>query len=343
MQWVLMGPKPGSYHAHWVTPFIPASRHQVFNVLTHYHHGAPRDRTSKREWLNYLRHAWRGLRVARLSCDPQVGLLTLFPQVTVMAGLLKRALRIDVPILGWTFNLGHRQGRLVSRIAGWGLASVDLLVVHSRRERAGYAEAFGLPERKFVFVPFGVPRLDPTLAEDAEPFILAMGSANRDYATLVEALRPLGLRLVIVAAPHAVQGLGLPGWAELRQGLTHAECRDLAQRARLNVVPVDNRFSASGQVTVIEAMMLGRCVVATDTIGTEDYVRDGETGVLVPPGDAAALGAAIGRLWADAEERRRLGDAARRHALAHFTHEASAATLAGLCDELQAARGGRAG
>jgi glycosyltransferase involved in cell wall biosynthesis len=64
-------------------------------------------------------------------------------------------------------------------------------------------------------------------------------------------------------------------------------------------------------VTCAEAMAHGRAVVATAVGGLPDMVVDGETGLLVPPGDRRALRSAIDRLLADEELRRRLGAAAR--------------------------------
>jgi glycosyltransferase involved in cell wall biosynthesis len=72
--------------------------------------------------------------------------------------------------------------------------------------------------------------------------------------------------------------------------------------------------------TVLEAMAAARPVVATAVGDVPALVRDGVTGFLVPPGDAAALGAAIGRLLKDTALAADLGAAGRRHVLA--THGA---------------------
>jgi glycosyltransferase involved in cell wall biosynthesis len=60
-------------------------------------------------------------------------------------------------------------------------------------------------------------------------------------------------------------------------------------------------------------MSYGRAVVASDVGGLRDLVRDGETGLVVPPRDPAALRAAIDRLLGDPALRARLGAAAREH------------------------------
>jgi glycosyltransferase involved in cell wall biosynthesis len=60
-------------------------------------------------------------------------------------------------------------------------------------------------------------------------------------------------------------------------------------------------------------------VVASAVGGLRDLVVDGGTGLLVPPGDVAALRAALERLLADADLRGRLGAAARARAAEHFS------------------------
>jgi len=74
-------------------------------------------------------------------------------------------------------------------------------------------------------------------------------------------------------------------------------------------------------VVCLEAMAHGRAVVASAVGGLLDLVVDGETGLLVPPGDVVALRAALERLLGDRELRRRLGESARRRALERFSWE----------------------
>jgi len=63
---------------------------------------------------------------------------------------------------------------------------------------------------------------------------------------------------------------------------------------------------------LLEAMTLGRCVIASNRGGIAEVVRDGETGLLVPPRDPDTLAAALERVVEDERLRRALGEAARR-------------------------------
>ena len=64
--------------------------------------------------------------------------------------------------------------------------------------------------------------------------------------------------------------------------------------------------------TVVEALAVGCPVIATAVGGVPEVVRDGENGLLVPPGDSAALADAIERFFGDASLRERLRGAAAR-------------------------------
>jgi glycosyltransferase involved in cell wall biosynthesis len=66
-------------------------------------------------------------------------------------------------------------------------------------------------------------------------------------------------------------------------------------------------------------MAHGRPVVATAVGGLLDLVVDGETGLLVPPRDPAALRSALRRLLSDEQLRQRLGQRARERAAAEFS------------------------
>ena len=83
---------------------------------------------------------------------------------------------------------------------------------------------------------------------------------------------------------------------------------------------VDRNGRAEGLgITTIEAMACGLPVVGSRAGGIVETIEDGITGRLVPPGDAAALAAAVGDLLDDAELRRRMGRAGQIIAREKFT------------------------
>ena len=67
-------------------------------------------------------------------------------------------------------------------------------------------------------------------------------------------------------------------------------------------------------MVAVEAAAVGKAVIGTDISGLRDAICDGETGLLVPAGDGAALAAAMRALVADDQRRRWLGAAGRKWA-----------------------------
>jgi glycosyltransferase involved in cell wall biosynthesis len=80
---------------------------------------------------------------------------------------------------------------------------------------------------------------------------------------------------------------------------------------------------------LMEAQSLGLCCIATDHSGIPELIEDGRTGVLVSPGDRAALADALARLIAGPAERLRLGAAGSFRVRAEFSAEAGLDMLAG--------------
>ena len=89
--------------------------------------------------------------------------------------------------------------------------------------------------------------------------------------------------------------------------------------------------------TLLEAASCGRAILASDVPGCADLVRDEREGLLVKPGDADALAAALVRLAADPGLVARMGEAARARILeGRFTEAAVGEAVAGLYAELLA-------
>ena len=90
-------------------------------------------------------------------------------------------------------------------------------------------------------------------------------------------------------------------------------------------------------LSLVLAMGAALPVVSTAVAGIPEVVRDGQTGLLVPPADAPALGAALERLLDDPGLRARLGEAARTAVLPRFGVDGYVAAVTALYDRLVAA------
>jgi alpha-maltose-1-phosphate synthase len=88
----------------------------------------------------------------------------------------------------------------------------------------------------------------------------------------------------------------------------------------------------------LEAMACGTAVVASRVGGIPEVVADGETGLLVPPGDAAALASAVNALVSDKARAAEMGQLGRQRAAAEFSWAGIAAQTADLYAELAGPR-----
>ncbi|MBA2446886.1 MAG: glycosyltransferase family 4 protein [Chloroflexi bacterium] len=87
-------------------------------------------------------------------------------------------------------------------------------------------------------------------------------------------------------------------------------------------------------MSALEAMGAGLPVVATNVGGVPEVVVDGVTGLLVPPGDPAGMGAAVLSLLEDADRRARMAEAGRRRVRDDFSEARLVAATAQVYDEL---------
>jgi predicted glycosyltransferase len=150
-------------------------------------------------------------------------------------------------------------------------------------------------------------------------FDILIGAAAR--LTVPFSLRIVGDGPLRAPLSQMIRDFGLAGRVELCGTRNHDQLPSEYAAADLVVVPsvVDGRGDRDGLPNVVlEAMASTRPVVASDVADLGSAVIDGRTGLLVPPGDPAALAAALNSLLHRAELRRALGAEARRRAETEF-------------------------
>jgi glycosyltransferase involved in cell wall biosynthesis len=164
-------------------------------------------------------------------------------------------------------------------------------------------------------VPEGLP----------EPgFLLYVGDLTPDKGVevLLEAYAglPEAPPLVLIGRPYAYADRDLPAGVLVLGMRSHATVVEAWRRCSIGVVP--SVLCEAFGIAALEAMAVGRPVVAARSGGLADLVVDGETGFLVPSGDARELRDAVRRLLADGLLRTQMGDAGRRRAESVFAEPA---------------------
>jgi glycosyltransferase involved in cell wall biosynthesis len=299
--------------------------------------------------------------VARRAGMPAGQIVEAFVRRNRYAHLCAWADRLGLPLAALFKAAGVREDLvLISvRLSNGGKAALlKHLRVHSHlRAIVNYgsvqmglaATALGVPAAKLALAlqpvdeRFWRPQHAPLT--DA---ICAVGWEARDYPTLIEAMRGLHLRLdlavggVALAPSAATRGpvatrmqqlarRGLPDNVKM-DSFTPAELRTLYGHARFVVVPLADVDYDAGVNVIVEAMAMGKAVIVTRTRGQVDLVRNGEQGIYVPPGDPAALRAAITFLADHPEEAARMGRAGRALVEQRHTLDAYIGRLASIIE-----------
>jgi glycosyltransferase involved in cell wall biosynthesis len=314
-------------------------------------------------WPLYAaRVSGRVLRFARLIRRGRYDVVDawLFPAYT-LAAVTRPLTRVPVMVAGRRSLSGYKDrfGPVQRWLDTIARRAADAVVANSNAVEADVLARERLDPLKLRVIRNGVTIPSPPLPAERERQRAAWGataaeivigcvgnfSPGKGHALLLEALEPL---LRSDRAPLLV----LVGQGRLRDEIEALVTRlGIASRVvvagpTIDPLPMywsfDIAVSASEREglpnVLLEAAAAARPIVATDAGGSREIVRNGETGLLVPVGDAPALARAIDVLVMDAEARNRYGARARAWVSREFSMSRMVDSFAALYEELVASR-----
>jgi glycosyltransferase involved in cell wall biosynthesis len=272
------------------------------------------------------------------------GLLGLMADGWPLAATLHHPITVDRSL-----DLTHAAtwGRRLSLRRWYGFLGMQMAVARkvpriitvSESSKRDIVAQMGIGASQLAVVPVGVDhtRFRPLHTVGRVPGrIMTTASADvpmKGLVPLLEALAKVRTErnadLVVIGKPRAesrveetIERLGLGGAVTFVSGVSDERIVELYAEASVAVVPsLYEGFS----LPAIEAMACGVPLVATTGGALPEVVgRDGETGLLVPPGDPGALAAALGRVLDDPVLAARLSTAGRERVLERFTWRACA-------------------
>lgn len=215
------------------------------------------------------------------------------------------------------------------------------LFVAPSRFLGGKLVEHGFDAARVRFVPNGVDLAElapaPTLGSK---FVFAGRLAKeKGIANLLDAIARTARAELVVAGdgPLAEElrlraGRDAPGRVTFVGTLERADVLRLVRDARALVLP--STWYENAPMSALEALGLGVPVIGSRIGGIPEMVREGESGLLVPPEDPAALAAAIDRLDADPELARRLGAGGREIVRREYSLDAQVETMIAMFREV---------
>ena len=194
-----------------------------------------------------------------------------------------KILRKQIIYLDAMFELP--KGLLRKWAAAINLRLSDKILCYSEQQSKHWTDVFRLPRPYFTVLPYCVdidfyPQVRRKI--DEPPFIFAIGrDVGREYVTLLEVARRLGVNLKLVTRPYLLPPKANDShWLQVYDHIDYAQLFDLYARAAVVVVPIKKGINyPSGIRAVLEGIILGVPTVATATPVLKDYL-DGDDDVL---------------------------------------------------------------
>lgn len=172
--------------------------------------------------------------------------------------------------------------------------SIDGLIYHTSSQLNYYNKFFPWIVDKSKFIRFGTdleffcPE-ELKKSEDKNRYIICVGYAKRDWETLVNAYEKSGISLQLKLIGNAneeyegIKGIEQIPFIPVRQLINQI------YNASFCVLPLEDYNYSFGQMTLMQQMALGKCVIAADVRSLRDYVMDGKTAILYKPNDVEQL------------------------------------------------------
>lgn len=257
-----------------------------------------------------------------------------------------------------------RHRRLFSLYRPWldrFLADVDAVITATPVNFAAFRQLASVPPTRRHVIPFGLDyalfdsaaseerarAVRSAIGNDGLSLVLAVGRHvyYKGFDVLLEAIAQLpSCHLVLVgegpltpSLRSRADALGITARVTFAGRVDDVELAAWYRACDVFCLPSVEPAETFGLVQ-IEAMACGKPVVSTQLGTGVEYVNvDGETGIVVPPRDVAALAAALHRLLSDSALAQRMGAAARRRAREEFSFQAMVARTLALYRSLQRA------
>jgi len=219
------------------------------------------------------------------------------------------------------FQCWSSRQRLVTTTFGL-FSAMDHIIVHCASMKHNLI-GLGVPDNKISIIHYSIDQIffsPPSGTTPQRNMIMSIGEPkSRNYPSLFQAVDGLDVNLKVAASGHwysreknAPLGNSIPENVSIVRHLPQVDLRNLYASSQFVVLPILDLVYSAGATVALEAASMGKAVIAFRSRGIADYILDGETGILVEPGNISELRQAIQYLLSNPTEMKRLGQNARQ-------------------------------
>lgn len=219
-----------------------------------------------------------------------------------------------------SFNSAAESGKIL-KLNQFASKSIDGIIYHSSQQIEYYKKFYPWIVDKCQFIPFGTDLeyferdKDENIKE--EDYILSIGYSMRDIKTLIEAYKKVNTnaKLKIIGNPNIQADddkIEIYGPVEKRELNKQIQC------AKFCILPLVYKNYSFGQMTLLQQMYYGKCVITAKVPSVVDYVTDEKTALLYFPEDVDDLKNKIEILDRNEELRKKIGKQAQKSVKNNF-------------------------
>ncbi len=235
---------------------------------------------------------------------------------------------LDFNILG-TIQDGKQ---LRQKIFSWAVSKVNGIVAISEAEANALKIKFPHLKDKIIFLheATDIDYFKPVPNAVEENYILSVGNYGRDFNTIIEASKDLGVELRLATKLIKKDDKNLP--SHVKAGLySHSEMMNLYAKAKAVIISLDTKdgyFDSVGTLSIGESFSMGKATIVSHTKSMESYVKDGENALFAELKNIESMRSALKKVLDNKELRKQMGDNARKYAVKYLDSDLFAKKLA---------------
>ncbi len=197
--------------------------------------------------------------------------------------------------------LGKLYNKWLSKVLKSGY--ITCYIGGSKTHREYLMKEFGIPEKNIHFVPYCKEDETKKKITDRNPlncdFVLGVGRSNRDWDWIVKCFSKSKRKLVIICDDYRVDSSNLPDNIQVLNNIEGDEMLMYMKHCFCQVCSFENPQVASGEIVYVQGACFSKPFVVTGPCCiTDDYVRDGITGIVVEKDEDKMIDA-VERLFTD--------------------------------------------
>lgn len=192
-----------------------------------------------------------------------------------------------------SFNSAAEQG-MALKLMQYASKSIDGIIYHTSMQKDYYHRYFPWVEEKSRFIRFGTDadffdKPSDRIGIDKNDYILCVGYNKRDWDTVIKAYSQLDTNVKLRFVGHVDERYQSVKNVEQISFVPIKELINQISYARFCVLPLQSFNYSYGQMTLMQQMALGKCVIAARVPSLLDYIEDGKNTITYEPGNTEKL------------------------------------------------------